>query len=435
MDISVVIPLYNEEESLPELQAWIEKVMNENGFGGNHLYISSINDALYGASYRWNVTVTSHLKESGGVSYPRDLGLTDKTQYQWEDGPVQQTYANPQVLFDGNAESYLEFPANTYLKVSIDFDGGDSVPSYVYGTFYASFYNASISRHAKYRCYVNYEPHGIGWKEYDFVYYKGDENSTYNVILQCVDEGDHNRSKMEFIVFGGDSEESDGATRLSILEWKLSRGAIGNIPVILGAKGANKIFTNLGFYNKGQKTLEIYAPNGDVTGTGTMQMGKFQSNADLWYDTGDTFGLNLNNSDLIGANGIYFRDASDTAGEGINFYRDSTHFDTLRVLNGKLQLAANREKGTTGTFVDIGVGGASEPYVQDLTWTQSAEGYTCTVAAQSHGKGYYPRVEVYEQVSGSTFYELVTADVQVEFDTGNIIINSAKNIVGKAIVR
>ena len=32
MDISVVIPLYNEYESLPELQAWIERVLNENGF-------------------------------------------------------------------------------------------------------------------------------------------------------------------------------------------------------------------------------------------------------------------------------------------------------------------------------------------------------------------------------------------------------------------
>jgi len=32
MDISVVIPLFNEEESLPELAAWIDKVMNENNF-------------------------------------------------------------------------------------------------------------------------------------------------------------------------------------------------------------------------------------------------------------------------------------------------------------------------------------------------------------------------------------------------------------------
>lgn len=32
MDISVVIPLFNEEESLPELIAWIRKVMHENDF-------------------------------------------------------------------------------------------------------------------------------------------------------------------------------------------------------------------------------------------------------------------------------------------------------------------------------------------------------------------------------------------------------------------
>jgi len=32
MDISLVIPLFNEEESLPELAAWIERVMNENNF-------------------------------------------------------------------------------------------------------------------------------------------------------------------------------------------------------------------------------------------------------------------------------------------------------------------------------------------------------------------------------------------------------------------
>mgnify|MGYP000076577878 FL=1 len=32
LDISVVVPLYNEAESLPELAAWIDRVMRENGF-------------------------------------------------------------------------------------------------------------------------------------------------------------------------------------------------------------------------------------------------------------------------------------------------------------------------------------------------------------------------------------------------------------------
>ena len=32
MDLTIVIPLFNEEESLPELSAWIEKVMQANNY-------------------------------------------------------------------------------------------------------------------------------------------------------------------------------------------------------------------------------------------------------------------------------------------------------------------------------------------------------------------------------------------------------------------
>ena len=40
MDISVVIPLYNEEESLPELFAWIERVMKANGFSYQVIFVN-----------------------------------------------------------------------------------------------------------------------------------------------------------------------------------------------------------------------------------------------------------------------------------------------------------------------------------------------------------------------------------------------------------
>ena len=40
MDISVVVPLYNEEESLPELFAWIERVMNANGFSYEVIFVN-----------------------------------------------------------------------------------------------------------------------------------------------------------------------------------------------------------------------------------------------------------------------------------------------------------------------------------------------------------------------------------------------------------
>lgn len=39
MNISVVIPLYNEEESLRELHAWIKKVMDENGFSYEIIFV------------------------------------------------------------------------------------------------------------------------------------------------------------------------------------------------------------------------------------------------------------------------------------------------------------------------------------------------------------------------------------------------------------
>jgi glycosyltransferase involved in cell wall biosynthesis len=32
MDLSIVIPLFNEDESLPELTAWIERVMVANNY-------------------------------------------------------------------------------------------------------------------------------------------------------------------------------------------------------------------------------------------------------------------------------------------------------------------------------------------------------------------------------------------------------------------
>ena len=40
MDISVVVPLFNEEESLPELFEWIKRVMNENHFSYEVIFVN-----------------------------------------------------------------------------------------------------------------------------------------------------------------------------------------------------------------------------------------------------------------------------------------------------------------------------------------------------------------------------------------------------------
>ena len=43
MDISVIIPLYNEAESLPDLYAWIKRVMSANDFTHEIIFINLFN--------------------------------------------------------------------------------------------------------------------------------------------------------------------------------------------------------------------------------------------------------------------------------------------------------------------------------------------------------------------------------------------------------
>ena len=71
MDISVVVPLYNEAESLPELAQWIERVMDENGFTYEVLFI---NDGSTDDS--WEVIKGLHDKNPHlkGVSFRRNYG-------------------------------------------------------------------------------------------------------------------------------------------------------------------------------------------------------------------------------------------------------------------------------------------------------------------------------------------------------------------------
>ena len=71
MNISVVIPLYNEEESLPELFAWIQRVMKENGFSYEVIFV---NDGSTDRS--WNVIedlAAKHL-EAKGIKFRRNYG-------------------------------------------------------------------------------------------------------------------------------------------------------------------------------------------------------------------------------------------------------------------------------------------------------------------------------------------------------------------------
>lgn len=71
MDISVVIPLYNEAESLPELEAWIEQVMKENNFTYEVIFI---NDGSTDNS--WEIIEELQQKNAcvRGVKFRRNYG-------------------------------------------------------------------------------------------------------------------------------------------------------------------------------------------------------------------------------------------------------------------------------------------------------------------------------------------------------------------------
>lgn len=71
MDISVIIPLYNEVDSLPELYQWISKVMESNGYSYE---IILVDDGSNDGSWNWieKASATdSHLK---GVRFRRNYG-------------------------------------------------------------------------------------------------------------------------------------------------------------------------------------------------------------------------------------------------------------------------------------------------------------------------------------------------------------------------
>jgi glycosyltransferase involved in cell wall biosynthesis len=71
MDISVIVPLLNEAESLPELEAWIRRVMNENDFSYEIIFVD---DGSTDES--WKEIEAMHQKDPmvKGIRFQRNYG-------------------------------------------------------------------------------------------------------------------------------------------------------------------------------------------------------------------------------------------------------------------------------------------------------------------------------------------------------------------------
>lgn len=71
MDISVVIPLLNEEESLPELTAWIAKVMEEHSFSYEIVFVD---DGSTDGSWEKIIQLKAENENVNGIKFQRNYG-------------------------------------------------------------------------------------------------------------------------------------------------------------------------------------------------------------------------------------------------------------------------------------------------------------------------------------------------------------------------
>jgi glycosyltransferase involved in cell wall biosynthesis len=71
MDISLVIPLYNEAESLPELHNWIKRVMDENGYTYEIIFV---NDGSTDASWEVIKGLQAVNPAVRGIKFRRNYG-------------------------------------------------------------------------------------------------------------------------------------------------------------------------------------------------------------------------------------------------------------------------------------------------------------------------------------------------------------------------
>ncbi len=71
LDISVVIPLFNEEESLPELHAWIGRVMKENNFSYEIIFVD---DGSTDGSWQIIENLRKQFDDVKAIKFQRNYG-------------------------------------------------------------------------------------------------------------------------------------------------------------------------------------------------------------------------------------------------------------------------------------------------------------------------------------------------------------------------
>lgn len=113
MDVSVIVPLYNEDESLPELAAWIERVMHDNNFSYEIIMVDDgsrdnswqviknlrvTNDCIKGIRFQRNYGKSAALNE-GFKAAAGEVVITMDADMQ--DSPDEIPELRKMILVDG----------------------------------------------------------------------------------------------------------------------------------------------------------------------------------------------------------------------------------------------------------------------------------------------------------------------------------------------
>ncbi|MFI5156515.1 MAG: glycosyltransferase family 2 protein, partial [Chitinophagales bacterium] len=71
MDLSIIVPVFNEEESLPELAAWIQRVVNANNIS---FEIIMVDDGSTDSSWDVIESLRARNQDIKGIKFQRNYG-------------------------------------------------------------------------------------------------------------------------------------------------------------------------------------------------------------------------------------------------------------------------------------------------------------------------------------------------------------------------
>ena len=112
MDISVVVPLYNEEESLPELFAWIERVMKTHNFSYEVIFV---NDGSTDRSWQIIEQLQAKSDKVRGIKFRRNYGKSPALYCGFE-----QAQGNVVITMDADLQDSPDEIPELFLMITED---------------------------------------------------------------------------------------------------------------------------------------------------------------------------------------------------------------------------------------------------------------------------------------------------------------------------